>query len=410
MNVVLFWKNELRVNRGVLIGLSLLLTLAVALAVAASETRSMLRTASAAAAERFDLLVGAKASPTALLFGTVYLRDEALPIVPAETLKLFQDQKDVRWAAPVAFGDRAGEAPLVGTTRALVTFGGDLPVARGRVFSSRFEAVAGASSGFGIGDEVRPVHGRVQGTGHEHDTHFRVVGVAPPTGTPWDRAVLIPIEAVWAVHEHAGPKADHGHEKKEPLESWLEGDLSKLPGFSAVVVKPATIAGAYKLRQAANAAHAVDKARRPVNLMGVFTGEVLVNLYAVLGNASAALDVLTAAAVLIALAAAVITGGVLGRLRLPVFLQLRTMGAPRRYLALVVWLLIVTVAALGAVSGLLLGTAGAFGAAFALTNETGIAMSPALGIAEAKIVLTTLAAGGLFALLPAVAAGRAKLN
>lgn len=86
------------------------------------------------------------------------------------------------------------------------------------------------------------------------------------------------------------------------------------------------------------------------------------------------------------------------------------MGAPRRYLALVVWLLIVTVAASGAVSGLLLGTAGAFGAAFALTNETGIAMSPALGIAEAKIVLTTLAAGGLFALLPAVAAGRAKLN
>lgn len=92
MNVVLFWKNELRVNRGVLIGLSLLLTLAVALAVAASETRSMLRTASAAAAERFDLLVGAKASPTALLFGTVYLRDEALPIVPAETLKLFQPE------------------------------------------------------------------------------------------------------------------------------------------------------------------------------------------------------------------------------------------------------------------------------------------------------------------------------
>lgn len=104
MNVVLFWKNELRVNRGVLIGLSLLLTLAVALAVAASETRSMLRTASAAAAERFDLLVGAKASPTALLFGTVYLRDEALPIVPAETLKLFQDQKDVRWAHPSPSG------------------------------------------------------------------------------------------------------------------------------------------------------------------------------------------------------------------------------------------------------------------------------------------------------------------
>ena len=331
MNVLLFWKNELRVNRGVLIGLSLLLTLAVALAVAASETRSMLRTASAAAAERFDLLVGAKASPTALLFGTVYLRDEALPIVPAETLSLFQNQKDVRWAAPVAFGDRAGEAPLVGTTRTLVTFGDTLPLSEGRVFSSRYEAVAGASSGFKIGDEVRPVHGRVQGAGHEHDTHFRVVGVAPSTGTPWDRAVLIPIEAVWAVHEHAKPGEEHAHE--EPLESWMTGNLSKLPGFSAVVVKPATIAGAYKLRQAANAAHVTDARGLPVNLMGVFTGEVLVNLYAVFGNASVA-----------------------------------------------------------------------------LTNETGIAMTPALGPAEAKIILTTLAAGGLFALLPAVAAGRAKLN
>lgn len=408
MNVLLFWKNELRVNRGVLIGLSLLLTLAVALAVAASETRSMLRTASAAAAERFDLLVGAKASPTALLFGTVYLRDEALPIVPAETLRLFQNQKDVRWAAPVAFGDRAGEAPLVGTTRTLVTFGDTLPLSEGRVFSSRFEAVAGASSGFKVGDEVRPVHGRVEGAGHEHDTHFEVVGVAPPTGTPWDRAVLIPIEAVWAVHEHAKPGEEHAHE--EPFESWMTGDLSKLPGFSAVVVKPATIAGAYKLRQTANAAHVTDARGLPVNLMGVFTGEVLVTLYAVLGNASVALDVLTAAAVLIALAAAVITGGVLGRLRLPVFLQLRTMGAPRRYVALVVWLLIVTVAASGALAGLVLGTAGAFGAGLALTHETGIAMSPALAGAEAKIILTTLAAGALFALLPAVAAGRAKLN
>ena len=113
---------------------------------------------------------------------------------------------------------------------------------------------------------------------------------------------------------------------------------------------------------------------------------------------------------LIALAAAVITGGVLGRLRLPVFLQLRTMGAPRRYVALVVWLLIVTVAASGALAGLVLGTAGAFGAGLALTHETGMAMSPALGASEMKIVFTTLATGALFALLPAVAAGRAKLN
>ena len=86
------------------------------------------------------------------------------------------------------------------------------------------------------------------------------------------------------------------------------------------------------------------------------------------------------------------------------------MGAPRRYVALVVWLLIVTVAASGALAGLVLGTAGAFGAGLALTHETGIAMSPALGASEMKIVFTTLAAGALFALLPAVAAGRAKLN
>ena len=121
MNVFLFLKGELRQSKGVFFGLTVLLALALAVAVSVIQTERMVKSSTIRAAEQFDILVGARGSRSALLLGTVYLRDEMLSLVPMQVLdNLSPKTSDINWAAPLAFGDRAGKAALVGTTRVFV--------------------------------------------------------------------------------------------------------------------------------------------------------------------------------------------------------------------------------------------------------------------------------------------------
>lgn len=201
MNVLMLLRSELRRSAAVLAGIAAVLALSLSISIATGMTDRMLRHASAQAADRFDLLIGAKASPSSLLLGAVFLRDDPLPLVPLSVMKDLDERHGVKWAAPVAFGDRAGDSPIVGTTTSLVTFGGTVRPAEGRLFKAPFEAVVGASAPYRIGDEIVPMHGRTPGAGHAHDHgRLKVVGRMPESGTPWDRAVMIPIEAVWATH------------------------------------------------------------------------------------------------------------------------------------------------------------------------------------------------------------------
>ena len=219
MNVLMLLRSELRRSAAVLAGIAAVLALSLSISIATGMTDRMLRHASAQAADRFDLLIGAKASPSSLLLGAVFLRDEPLPLVPLSVMKDLDERHGVKWAAPVAFGDRAGDSPIVGTTTSLVTFGGTVRPAEGRLFKAPFEAVVGASAPYRIGDEIVPMHGRTPGAGHAHDHgRLKVVGRMPESGTPWDRAVMIPIEAVWATHSmtvHDELERAHGHDHEE---------------------------------------------------------------------------------------------------------------------------------------------------------------------------------------------------
>ena len=169
MNVLMLLRSELRRSAAVLAGIAAVLALSLSISIATGMTDRMLRHASAQAADRFDLLIGAKASPSSLLLGAVFLRDEPLPLVPLSVMKDLDERHGVKWAAPVAFGDRAGDSPIVGTTTSLVTFGGTVRPAEGRLFKAPFEAVVGASAPYRIGDEIVPMHGRTPGAGHAHD-------------------------------------------------------------------------------------------------------------------------------------------------------------------------------------------------------------------------------------------------
>lgn len=144
MNIALLLKSELRRSAGILAGMALIIALALSIAVAAGICERMVKASAAQSADDFDLLIGARGSSSALLLGTVFLRDEMLPIVPASAWANIREaqtaKSSIRWAAPVAFGDRTPSGrTIVGTTRSFLDRGKSREPAAGRFSQSRLK-------------------------------------------------------------------------------------------------------------------------------------------------------------------------------------------------------------------------------------------------------------------------------
>src|SRR5262249_49535446 len=134
-----------------------------------------------------------------------------------------------------------------------------------------------------------------------------------------------------------------------------------LGGVSAVVVKPRSVADAYRLR-----------ARyRDAETMAIFPAEGLVQMYSLLGDARDLLSLV--GLVTQALGAAPAFLAVFASLahRRRQLGVLRALGASRRYVFLAVWLDVSFLMILGAAGGLLLGWAASWGLAAALEARTG---------------------------------------
>ncbi|MFI0843879.1 FtsX-like permease family protein [Mesorhizobium sp. IMUNJ 23232] len=417
-----------------------LIALAVALGVAISAQERALRLGSARAADRFDLIVAAPGSQTDVLLSVVYLDPTAVELLSPEMTATVLAGERAAFAAPIGFGDSQGGDPVVGTTAGFVDHlsGG---LAEGRPFDRINEAVVGALSPHAVGEEFSISHGNADGAGgnaddaaeaHEHDNHAHegeggdgedaghghdakeqhqhdgeeahegeaaqeqghdehhhqavtVVGRMKPTGTPWDRAIVVPIEYNWAVHGLPIGHADGETRIGPPF------DVAKLPGVPAIVIKPENLAAAYGLR---------DR-YRTIASTAFFPAEVLVDLYAVMGNVARIMAALTLAAQVLVVAA--ILAGILALLDLQRqrFAVLRALGAPRGFVFATVWLYVAGLIAAGALIGLPLGWAFAGLVTRLVSNETGMAMRATLGLTELALVGALLGLGLLLALIPA---------
>ncbi len=109
------------------------------------------------------------------------------------------------------------------------------------------------------------------------------------------------------------------------------------------------------------------------------------------------------------LAAALLTGVVLAKLRERNLLLLRALGAPRRFVLASVWACISASVLFAALGALMLGTLLSFAAGKVIGLRTGIAMLPSVGMTELLVLSAVTAAGALFALIPAVAISRKRL-
>jgi putative ABC transport system permease protein len=281
------------------------------------------------------------------------------------------------------------------------------------MFETMLEAVIGANVKLTPGEQFSPSHGQVL-LDEDEDEHvhsnlsYTVVGRLPDWGSPWDRVILVPIEAVWRIHALPTGHAQHQLEIAAARRQGREIDWSRLvigspwdadqlPGVPAIVVKPATVRDAYLLR---------NEYRSNDATMAFFPAEVLLELYALLGDARflfATMAVATQVLVIGAILLAVFAALALRRRQLGV---LRALGASRGYVFSVIWLYIVAVITAGAVIGLALGWLLAMVLSDWVGDQTGLVLPVSLTFKEFAMAGALIGLGLVLAAIPSAAAYR----
>jgi putative ABC transport system permease protein len=393
------------------LAIALIVALAVALGVTVTLQERALRLGSARAADKFDLVIGAAGSDNQLVLSSVFLQPSALPLMDGAVLQKLSRDPRVAWVAPIGFGDSYRHYPIVGSTRVLVdnVAGG---LAEGGSFVHEGDAVVGSAVDLPLGSIVKPTHGLAEEGGHTHtELAYTVTGRLKPTRTAWDRAVLVPIQAVWHIHgmgedhdhDHAGEGVgqdegganDHEHaaHAEAPIdESWSE----EPPGLPALLVKPKTIADAYKLRQE----------YRQGATQAVFPAEVLTRLYATLGDAKMVLVAVAAGSQALVAAALLLVTLMHVTQRRRQIGALRAFGAPRGALFGIVWIELFGLIALGVAAGFGLGYAAALAISGRLSAASGVTMPVGFERGDVALALVLLGVAALLSAIPALLAYR----
>ena len=161
-----------------------------------------------AGATDYNLIVGAKGSPTQLVLNVVFRMDAPTPNIPLSAYEDLRADPRVEAAVPVAMGDAYQGFRYVATSDAYfapLPWRRHVPVlATGRLFRSDaperpdYEAVLGAAAARGTG--LKPEDRFYEG--EEMAAYpLRVVGVLRPTGTADDRAIFISLASYWEMNE-----------------------------------------------------------------------------------------------------------------------------------------------------------------------------------------------------------------
>lgn len=366
-----------------------LVALSVGLGVGLIAQERGLRQASARIAEKFDLIVAAPGDEVSMLMATVYLQPTDAPLLDGATYDAVSQARGAGLTAPLAYGDSWGDSPIIGSTAGFVAhLSGDL--AQGRIFASADEAVIGARVPLDIGAQFTPAHGH--GAGAEHDAHagseITVTGRMAATGSPWDRAIIVPVESVWLTHG-----LGNGHEDGE---THLGPPFSAryFPGTPAILVVTSDLGAAYGLR-----AQFSDQ-----RTMAFFPGAVLTRLHGLMGDVRQIMSVMSLGTQVL-VAAAVMTGLiVLARLFARRFALLRALGAPGRMVFALVWAYAGVLLGVGSVIGLGVGMVAVRVISAVLSARTDLLIAPTLGWPEVHLTAACFSLALIVALAPAAVA------
>lgn len=373
----------------------LLIAIAVGMGAALIAQEQGIRKGTARAADKFELIISPPGSEMTMMLASVYLQPSDVPLLDGDTYTAVATHEQVEVAAPLAFGDSYDGAPIVGTTHAFAAYLSDDRI-DGRSWRAPDEAIAGAASGLAVGDVLQPAHGRGDAVSDmAHDQRLTVVGTLPRTGTPWDRAILVPVEAVWMVHGLAT-----GHAPGNAGQIGPPFDADYFPGTPAIIVKASELWANYALHSEFN---------RQNETMAFFPATVLSELYRVMGDVRQAMSIMSLVTQTLVAASVLLALFILSRLFARQMALLRAVGAPGRFLVATVWGYCAILIGTGTVLGLALGQAAASVLSRFITQRTDILVQATLGWSELHLAAGFASGVLLLALIPAIAVLRQPL-
>ncbi len=193
-------------------------------------------------AANYDIIIGPSGSSTQLAMNTMFFTDKPLGTIPYSLVKEIEGSGMANAVIPFSMGDSYNDAPIVGTTPALLQ---GKSLASGEMFEATCEAVVGydvaRQYNLKIGDALVTSHG-LGGSGHDHaDSPLTVTGILARTHTAYDSAVFTPCDTIWALHSHEEEQAhDEGEDAHEGDAEAHDHDEEKT--VCAVLVRSKSIA------------------------------------------------------------------------------------------------------------------------------------------------------------------------
>ncbi|MDX5338786.1 MAG: ABC transporter permease [Cyclobacteriaceae bacterium] len=182
-----------------------------------------------------DLVVGAKGSPLQLILSSVYHVDFPTGNIKMEEAQRLSRNRLVKNVVPLAMGDNYQGYRILGTNHDyLELYQAELQ--EGKEWEYPFEVVLGSevakTRNLKLGDEFTGSHGISQGS-HDHDAHnFVVTGILKPKGNVLDRLVLTSIESVWYTHDEEESAEEAGESDPE------ESSSMDLPESASEAIDP----------------------------------------------------------------------------------------------------------------------------------------------------------------------------
>ncbi len=187
------------------------IALGVALFLGIERVRLGVRESFSSAISQTDLIVGARGGSLPLLLYSVFHIGNATNNISYKSYLHFNQHAAVKWTIPLSLGDSHRSYRVVATDSSFYEnyrYRGDrrVELSQGVPANEILDVVLGSDVAeklhYKLGDKVVLAHGISEGASiFEHaDKPFRIVGILRKTTTPIDRALLITLEGMEAIH------------------------------------------------------------------------------------------------------------------------------------------------------------------------------------------------------------------
>lgn len=212
--------------------------LSVFLLLATEQLRQQTRASFYSSVSGIDLIVGPRTGQLNLLLYSVFHLGAPTNNISWQSYKNIAQDSKVAWSIPLSLGDSHRGFRVLGTEDAFFQhyrYGTKQPLAfaKGASFNHAKTVVLGAhvakQLGYKLGQKITIAHGLKATRFNQHGDHpLTISGILRPTGTPIDRLVIVPLEALEAVHPQ--PKSTNPPERQS-ITALMLGLKSKMHSF-----------------------------------------------------------------------------------------------------------------------------------------------------------------------------------